>query len=59
MHPHQMQRIIDQRGEELRTQAHRARLHVQRPGPRNTVRHRAGWTLIEIGLRLAGTSDDG
>jgi hypothetical protein len=26
---------------------------------RGTVRHRAGWTLIEIGLRLAGGSSDG
>jgi hypothetical protein len=34
-------------------------VHAQRPSPRNSVRHRAGWTLIEVGLRLAGTSDDG
>jgi hypothetical protein len=59
MHPHQIQRIITQHHEELRTQAHQARLNVQRPGRRNSVRHRAGWTLIEVGLRLAGTSDDG
>jgi len=58
MHPHQMRRIVSQHNEELRTQAHQARLHVQRPGPRNSVRHRAGWTLIEIGLRLAGASDN-
>jgi hypothetical protein len=59
MNPHQMKQLVSQHNEELRTQAHQARLHVQPPGPRNSVRHRAGWTLVEIGLRLAGTSDDG
>jgi hypothetical protein len=58
MHPYQMEQIVSQRTEELRAQAHLARRHVQRPGPRNSVRHRAGWTLVEIGLRLAGGSDD-
>jgi hypothetical protein len=58
MHPHQMEQIASQRAAELRAQAHLARRHVQRPGPRNSVRHRAGWTLVEIGLRLAGGSDD-
>ena len=33
--------------------------HRLRPLQRGTVRHRAGWTLIEIGLRLAGSSSDG
>jgi hypothetical protein len=58
MHPHQIEQIIGQHTAELRAQAHLARRHVQRPGPRNSVRHRAGWTLVEIGLRLAGGSDD-
>jgi hypothetical protein len=26
---------------------------------RSTVRHRAGWTLVEIGLRLAGSAPEG
>jgi hypothetical protein len=59
MHPFQVQRIISQHHEDLRSQAQQARLHVQRPGPRNSVRHRAGWTLIEVGLRLAGPSGEG
>lgn len=59
MNHHQMKQIVGQHTEELRAQAQTARLHVQRPGPRNSVRHRAGWTLVEIGRRLAGTSDDG
>ncbi|HTZ22656.1 MAG TPA: hypothetical protein VMC83_01560 [Streptosporangiaceae bacterium] len=59
MHPYQMEQIASQRAAELRAQkAHLARRHVQHPGPRNSVRHRAGWTLVEIGLRLAGGSDD-
>jgi len=58
MYPHQMEQMVSQHTEELRAQAHLARRHVQRPGPRNSVRHRAGWTLVEIGLRLAGGSDD-
>jgi len=61
MHPHQLEQLAGQHAAELRarcTQPHLARRHVQRPGPRNSVRHRAGWTLVEIGLRLAGGSDD-
>ncbi|MGA8458778.1 MAG: hypothetical protein WB800_25485 [Streptosporangiaceae bacterium] len=58
MYPHQMEQMVSQHTDELRAQAHLARRHVQRPGPRNSVRHRAGWTLVEIGLRLAGGSDD-
>jgi len=58
MYPHQMEQMVSQHTDELRAQAHLARRHVQRPGPRNSVRHRAGRTLVEIGLRLAGGSDD-
>jgi hypothetical protein len=57
MFPRQMDQLVSQHTDELRAQAQRARLHVMRPVPRNSVRHRAGWTLVEIGLRLAGPSD--
>ncbi len=57
MHPHQMEQLVSQHTAELRAQAQRTRPHVARPGPRNSVRHRAGWTLVELGLRLAGPSD--
>jgi hypothetical protein len=57
MFPYQMDQLVSQHTDELRAQAQRARLHVMRPVPRNSVRHRAGWTLVEIGLRLAGPSD--
>jgi len=33
--------------------------HRMRPAQRGTVRHRAGWTLVEIGLRLAGSAPEG
>ena len=56
MHPYISELVASERGRELRAQAQQARLRVQRPGPRNSLRHRAGWTLVEVGLRLAGTS---
>ena len=58
MYPHQMEQMVRQHNDEMRAQAHLARRHVRHAGPRNSVRHRAGWTLVEIGLRLAGASDD-
>jgi hypothetical protein len=59
MHPELMNQLASQHADELRLQPCPGRPHVGRPGPRTTVRHRAGWTLVEIGLRLAGTSHDG
>ena len=68
MHPYIIEQLAGERARELRTQADQSRLGTQahqsglrrtRPVPRNTVRHRAGWTLVEIGLRLAGSSSDG
>ena len=58
MYPHQMEQMVRQHNDDVRTQAHLARRRVRHAGPRNSVRHRAGWTLVEIGLRLAGASDD-
>jgi hypothetical protein len=59
MHPYTMSRLSIQHTDELRAAAGRARPHVSPPRPRNSVRHRAGWTLVEIGLRLAGVPEDG
>ena len=59
MHPDLLNELASQHADELRQRPHLRRSHVSRPGPRNSVRHRAGWTLVEIGLRLAGTSRDG
>jgi hypothetical protein len=59
MHPHLLNQLASQHADELRLPPRQGRPHVSRPGPRNSVRHRAGWTLVEIGLRLAGSSHDG
>jgi len=59
MHPELMNQLASQHADELRLQPRPGRPHVSRPGLRNSVRHRAGWTLVEIGLRLAGGSEDG
>jgi hypothetical protein len=59
MHPYLKEQLARERARELRMQAQRARPGHRRPGPRGSVRRRAGWTLVEIGLRLAGTSAEG
>lgn len=59
MNPFLAEKLTDQRVRELRPGASVGRPHVGAHGPRNSVRHRAGWTLVTIGLRLAATPDDG
>jgi hypothetical protein len=63
------QKLAADRARELRMDGTAARgrgLHLQtfaggpgaaRPRPGNSVRRRAGWTLVAIGLRLATTPD--
>jgi hypothetical protein len=58
MHPYMMSQLASQHAGELRAAAGRSRPHVTPAGPRNSVRYRTGWTLVEIGLRLAGASHD-
>jgi len=58
MHPETLNQLAIEYTREVRAAAERSRPHVGPRGPRNSVRHRAGWTLVEIGLRLAGASDD-
>jgi hypothetical protein len=53
MHPYIMSQLAFQHTSELRAAAGRARPHVTPPRPRASVRRRAGWTLVEIGLRIA------
>jgi hypothetical protein len=56
MHPDLTNQMARQHAADMRAATERARL-VRRPRVvRTSVRHRAGWTLVEIGLRLAGTS---
>ena len=57
MNPYMIELLADEHANELRRSLqHR---HAPRRSPRGSVRHRAGWTLVEVGLRLAGTSADG
>jgi hypothetical protein len=57
MHPYLMEQLAAQRADELRRSGG-PRPHVTRPGARGSVRHRAGWTLVAVGLRLAAASAD-
>jgi hypothetical protein len=59
MNPYLAQKLTNQHVEELRPGAGVGRPYVAPRGPRNSVRHRARWTLVTIGLRLAATLDDG
>ncbi len=58
MNPFLMELLADQRADELRRSQRHPR-YAPRRSPRGSVRHRAGWTLVEVGLRLAGESADG
>lgn len=58
MTPHQVEQFVSQRTSELRMQAHEGRPHVTR-GQHTSVRRRAGWALVEIGLRLAASPGSG
>jgi hypothetical protein len=54
MHPDLIGQIAHQRTDELRqSAAEDARGAAVRRPPRPSIRNRAGWTLVHIGLRLA------
>jgi hypothetical protein len=58
MHPDLMGQIARQHHDDLRrSAAHGRSTGVGRPR-RPSIRNRAGWTLIHIGLRLASGSAD-
>ena len=56
MHPYMIELLARQRESELRSSARRTGPHV--PRRRRSVRHRAGWALVAIGLTLAHGSGD-
>ena len=58
MHPYTMSQLAIRHIDELSATADRHRRHVTPASPRNSVRHRTGGMLVEIGLRLAGSSDE-
>jgi hypothetical protein len=52
MHPIVIQHLASQHADELREAAVARR--VANRVPRNSLRYRAGWTMVELGLRIAG-----
>ena len=56
MHPYMIELLTRQRESELRRSAGRHGLDVHHR--RRSVRHRAGWALVAIGLTLAHGSGD-
>jgi hypothetical protein len=52
MHPEVISQLASQHTDELREAA--AARYVRHRVPRNSIRYRAGWTMVEIGLRIAG-----
>jgi len=60
MHPHQLGPLATQHIADLH-EASRTRRQASGSAagrPRNSVRHRAGWVLVHLGLRLAVSSAD-
>ena len=57
MHSDTMEQIARQRTAEVRRTAEGYAGPAVR-GPRNPIRHRTGWTLVAIGLRIAHDSGD-
>jgi hypothetical protein len=54
MHPFQVGQVAQHRAARLREEAAgRRRAAMAAPGGRVLIRHRAGWILIHVGLRLA------
>ena len=60
MHPHLMNQLASQHADELRLPPRAGRSHVSRPGPRNSVRHRAGgrWSRSGCAWPAAHTMAD-
>lgn len=57
MHPHLIEQLAESRRHDLRMAAARAaqpRPAVRRRPHRESARRRAGWFLVEVGLKLAG-----
>lgn len=53
-----MEQIARQRAAEVRRSAESGYVCLADRGPRNPIRHRTGWALIAIGLRIANDSGD-
>lgn len=57
MHPYLIEQLVESRQHDLRTDAGMAampRPAARRRRRRESARRRAGWFLVEVGLKLAG-----
>jgi hypothetical protein len=57
MHPYLIEQLVESRQHDLRSDAGRAgapRAAGRRRPRRESARRRAGWFLVEVGLKLAG-----
>lgn len=57
MHPQLLDQLAQQHITEMRRSAARRRAAAAPAARRATIRNRAGWTLVQIGLRLASSAD--
>ena len=53
MHPYVMNQVAHEHAADLHRAADQRRLAKSAPGAHATLRSRAGWTLVHVGLRLA------
>lgn len=61
MHPYLLGQMAQEHTEDMRRAAERRQLAAvrrTRRARRHTMRTRAGWTLVQVGLRLATHSSD-
>jgi hypothetical protein len=58
MHPETYLALHHTRTAELQAQAEAHRLATEAKPPRPELRTRLGWTLVEVGLRLAATPNN-
>ena len=58
MHSDAIEQIARQHTAEMHQAAEAGHVGKGGRGPRNPIRHRTGWTLIAIGLRIANDSGD-
>jgi hypothetical protein len=54
MHPQLIEKLASQRHNEIHREAAERHLATTAGGPRETIKQRAGWTLIHVGLKLTG-----
>jgi hypothetical protein len=59
MNPYELERLAKQHTSEIRKAATRHHAAAARRDRGRSIRHRAGWALVQIGLSLVSTSAGG